>query len=1176
MRSWLYIGFVFTYLTLPGHASALTGLGIPFTKHDSGYEMNIEAGVLRVKNEGTWEIHTHSGEIIRQHISGVQTRATESGQLSIVIGSDSTKWTRQSLYQSLHFGEVVPGIQAKLTASRRSAELILEVAPGAKPKSFSVQTNRKLAVDSNGALKLDTNISLTPPIAWQTINGERRQVDVRYRVDGQVYGFDLGSYDSSHTLYIDPVIATTYVGSNADFSERIVGIAHSPSRNRIYVAGYLPDTDAFQGVTFDPTIAADKLFISAFDADLRTLIGGIIFGGSRFNFAHDLAFDEASGELYVVGNTLSDDWPAVDGTLQPELNAGDSRSIDGFIAVVDADLTEVTRATYFGGFCVNEGGLEDIIYDAALHTNGDLYIGGITCTRDLPMRSGGAFEDPPGDPDTGYSFISRITPDLTAVVQTTYFGGSSREEVLDLLIANDGGLYVAGETRSNDFEGVAGGAINTTTIGQNGFVALFSEALDDLTSATYLGGNTGVGVLSQSVSAIAEFGEDIFAVGETSTNDFPGTSNGAQETYPLCSSPNCAAGYVARLSSDLSELKQATYLGGTDGDRLLAIATNDEMIFVGGSTSSTDIPGTMNGIQADNQGIADGYLARLNHELTAIEQSTYFGTPGRDTIDHLLIDSSENRLWAAGITTADDTGRLPGALEGANDTGVFGEDGYVTLLDLTLSNQVSPPDTTPEPFIFVDIEDAATATEVRSNIIQIFGIDSATDVSVIGGSYSINGGDLTIEPGQINNGDTIELVITTPSANAATVEVILTIGGVSDTWSVTTISAGPQILIDKRVELVRPDGLKPEIVPTLGAIGEVVRYSISATNASAMTATGIVLIDVLPTELSFISSGDAAYDPIDGQLSISMLAPEETQSFTIDALTQLQPDGTKVTNTAELGSVDAPFSADVEASASFDVVDQVDLATTVTMGFDPLSADNVQIVVTTRNEGPGNARDTVMVISIFEEDALPEDVTITTSDGVFNRNLCEVDAGDSGIGVTCIADTERLFRPGTEDSITIGLADASGNIAFSETTPGVRARVSTASIDTNEANDSVQDEFVRPAENFSTNTQCFIATAAFGTPFTRELDTLRHFRDHQLLTHKPGRWLVKQYYQYSPPVADYIAERDSLRFIVRSLLKPIVYVIAQPVIATLWLLVGIGLLATYRCQMREDHGYDAC
>jgi len=78
----------------------------------------------------------------------------------------------------------------------------------------------------------------------------------------------------------------------------------------------------------------------------------------------------------------------------------------------------------------------------------------------------------------------------------------------------------------------------------------------------------------------------------------------------------------------------------------------------------------------------------------------------------------------------------------------------------------------------------------------------------------------------------------------------------------------------------------------------------------------------------------------------------------------------------------------------------------------------------------------------------------------------------------------------------------------------------------------------------STSTSgCFIATAAYGTPFSEEIDVLRNWRDNFLEASYPGRLFIRTYYTLSPPVADNISESDGKRRIVRTALGPIVKVL---------------------------------
>ena len=142
--------------------------------------------------------------------------------------------------------------------------------------------------------------------------------------------------------------------------------------------------------------------------------------------------------------------------------------------------------------------------------------------------------------------------------------------------------------------------------------------------------------------------------------------------------------------------------------------------------------------------------------------------------------------------------------------------------------------------------------------------------------------------------------------------------------------------------------------------------------------------------------------------------------------------------------------------------------------------------------------------------------------------------------------------------------------------------VSTSDVDYLPANDLVETtEFANDFSNCDESdfsgfgagsigpSGCFIATAAYGSVLDPHLDSLRYFRDSYLLTNYPGRALVAFYYQYSPPLADFIANRDWLRAIVRAVLTPIVYAIEYPGIALLIVIAMVALLVTWRQRIRK-------
>ena len=105
------------------------------------------------------------------------------------------------------------------------------------------------------------------------------------------------------------------------------------------------------------------------------------------------------------------------------------------------------------------------------------------------------------------------------------------------------------------------------------------------------------------------------------------------------------------------------------------------------------------------------------------------------------------------------------------------------------SGVCQPPDTTPEQFTFTDQTGVALSSIIESNVITVTGINVSAAISITGGEYSINGGAYTSDSGTVENSQTVRVRQTSSSSYSTTTDATLTIGGVSDTFTVTTADA---------------------------------------------------------------------------------------------------------------------------------------------------------------------------------------------------------------------------------------------------------------------------------------------------------------------------------------------------------------------------------------------------
>ena len=263
----------------------------------------------------------------------------------------------------------------------------------------------------------------------------------------------------------------------------------------------------------------------------------------------------------------------------------------------------LAASTFLGGPGGRSG--EDRATALKVDGQGTVVVAGETGSTDFPTTAGAYDATYNGHRD---AFVAKLSSDLGTLQAATFLGGSDDDSATALAIDGQGNVVVAGETKSTDFPTTAGAYDATYNGGvYDAFVAKLSSDLGTLQAATFLGGSD-----NDSATALAIDGQGTVVVaGWTESSDFPTTAGAYDATLDGFSDA-----FVAKLSSDLTTLQAATFLGGSDDDSATALAIDGQgTVVVAGETYSSDFPTTAGAYDATLDGFRDAFVARLSFHV---------------------------------------------------------------------------------------------------------------------------------------------------------------------------------------------------------------------------------------------------------------------------------------------------------------------------------------------------------------------------------------------------------------------------------------------------------------------------------------------------------------------------------------------------------------------------------
>ena len=341
--------------------------------------------------------------------------------------------------------------------------------------------------------------------------------------------------------------------------------------------------------------------VAQFDSGKALVIDPVLvystyLGGSGGDVPTGIAVDSA-GSIYVEGDTDSIDFPLA---ALGSLPAGD---VHVFVAKLDPTGSSLVYADYLGGSSFDYGS------GLALDSSNNVYITGNTLSIDFPMVSPyqGTF------PGTVSAFLSKLSPDGSSLLYSTYLGGNGYEVPSGLAVDSSGNMIVAGYTTSTDFPAV--NAYQSTAspklggvYGVYGFLTKFSPDGLSLVYSTYFVGSSNVALdcsgspcWPQPVNYIIGLAVDsvvnVYVAGNTNTYDFPITPGAylGTDSIPL----NGAVGFVNKFGSSGS-LQYSTYFYQSSGPltRIYAIAVDSSAsaYITGMATSDGTFPLTSTSI----------------------------------------------------------------------------------------------------------------------------------------------------------------------------------------------------------------------------------------------------------------------------------------------------------------------------------------------------------------------------------------------------------------------------------------------------------------------------------------------------------------------------------------------------------------------------------------------------
>lgn len=570
-----------------------------------------------------------------------------------VGASPAQQFTGIANHSKVKFASIYPGVDLIYYGNQQQLEYDLLVAPHAKTSQIKISFAGadKITLAKNGDLVLSTavgDIVYQKPIAYQELDGQRQTVAAEYRLAGKgKVAFRLGKYDASKPLVIDPILSY----SSYFWGLKAAGIAVDAAGNA-YVTGTISTFDLPASTGYQTKLAGN---VDAYVAKVNPSGTGLVYatylGVRRANTSSVGVSVDGAGSAYITGTTSSASFPVTAGAYQTAYTTGASFvtklnaagnglaystflngastvaiKVDGagnayltgnansiatttgvfqptrlfssspFIAKLNSAGTAMAYVTYLGGSAA------DVAKSIAVDTSGNAYVTGAALSNDFPIKN--AFQ--PSLLGARDAFVTKLNPTATALIYSTYLGGTGDDAGNGIDVDAAGQAHVVGYAYSNNFpvtenafqkfKGYPDEAVS------NAFISKLSSTGTELLYSSYLGGrwcltasvNSCFGLFSDGIDVATSVAVDAagyaYMAGFATSIGFPQTD--LIQRIGAAGGDEWRTPFVAKISPDGSRRVYSIILGErSPNEQANGIAVdNNGNAYVAGYSSDAAFP----------------------------------------------------------------------------------------------------------------------------------------------------------------------------------------------------------------------------------------------------------------------------------------------------------------------------------------------------------------------------------------------------------------------------------------------------------------------------------------------------------------------------------------------------------------------------------------------------------